>query len=90
MPPWAFLALVGLCGLLIGGVGIPLARAIASRIMHGPVPRAGAGGDDPRVDDLTDAMRALQAQMDELQGRLDFTERVIAQQKARDALPGAR
>ncbi len=90
MPPWAFLALVGLCGLLIGGVGIPIARAIASRIMHGPVPRAGAGGEDPRVDDLTDDVRALQAHVDELQGRLDFAERVIAQSRAKDALPGAR
>lgn len=77
-------------GLVIGGIGIPIARAIASRIMHGPVPRAGAGGEDPRVDDLADDVRALQAQLDEMQGRLDFAERVIAQQKARDALPGAR
>ena len=77
---------------MLAAVGTPLARALAQRI--------GGGSRDTDTqalrDEVTDLrnelddMRGRMAQLDELQERVDFTERALTQVKARDALPGPK
>jgi hypothetical protein len=75
--------------LLIFGGGIviavsfsPVGRAIAERIRGRPEPSA---GQDPAVYDELDRLRG---EMAELQERVDFTERLLARNREREALPG--
>lgn len=83
-----------LTSLIVGAtfVGIafsPLARALGNRIMHGKVHLPGAGSDDPRVDELADEVSVLRRQIGDMQERLDFTERMLAQARDKGALgPG--
>jgi hypothetical protein len=71
----------------------PIGRAIARRIGG-----ASADADEPaalreEVADLRhelDQVHSRMAQLDQVQERLDFAERVMAQGKDRGALPGAR
>ena len=67
----------------------PIARAIGNRIMHGKIPPPGATPlPDPRLDDLLDENAMLRRQLDEVQERVTFAERMLAQQQgARSALP---
>jgi hypothetical protein len=62
-----------------------LAQAFAQRIMHGQTPKEGALADR-RVDDLSGEVEALRRALYETQERLDFAERLLAQQKERGAL----
>jgi hypothetical protein len=74
-------------GLTFVGIAFsPLARALGNRIMHGRMPAPGGGGEDPRVDDLMDELAATRRQMDELQERVDFAERLLAQARERGLL----
>ena len=74
-------------GLTFVGLAFsPLARALGNRIMHGRMPAPGGGGEDPRVDDLTDELATTRRQMDELQERVDFAERLLAQARERGLL----
>jgi len=91
MPPYVMesIAIALVTGAVVFGIGAPLARALASRIMHGPVPRPGDRAlDDPRVEVLADEVRILQGQLEQVQDRLDFAERMLARQRDREALPG--
>jgi hypothetical protein len=79
--------------IVIGGVFLglafsPLPRAWAHRIMHGK--RADQPLEDPRVDDLVEDNAMLRRQLDEMQERIEFAERMLAQQQAREKLPGNR
>jgi hypothetical protein len=80
--------------LFVFGAGIiaysPIARAIGKRIMHGKVAVPGTVQEDPRIEDISGEVAALRQAMYEQQERLDFAERMLAQNKARDALPGVR
>jgi len=74
-------------GLTFVGLAFsPLARALGNRIMHGRLPAPGGGGEDPRVDDLMDELATTRRQMDELQERVDFAERLLAQARERGLL----
>ena len=75
----------------IGLIGITLAKAFAQRIS--------GGATSPReVEALRDEVAQLRGEVDqmhgrlgdveELQNRVDFAERMIAQLKGRNALPG--
>lgn len=67
----------------------PVFRAIGNRILHGRIPPPGTPADSGRVDELSDEMAAVRRQLSETQERLDFAERMLAQQKERGALhPG--
>lgn len=82
--------------IVMGAVGIsfsPIGRAMARR--------AGGAKDDPDIEELkaeiaelrerlADAEARLGGELDELHNRVDFAERVIAQQQAKGALPGER
>ncbi|MGH7673319.1 MAG: hypothetical protein ACREMC_10500 [Gemmatimonadales bacterium] len=62
----------------------PVGRAIAERIRHGPVPppRAGAGDQD----ELLESVEQLRREVAELAERVDFTERLLGQQRGGERL----
>lgn len=65
-----------------------LGEALKHRLMHGRTPKA-AEQQEGRVDDLSGEVAALRQALYETQERLDFTERMLAQQRERGALgPG--
>jgi len=77
-----------------GSVLTPIARAVGRRIA-GPADRDAAldvRALREEVEQLraeVDAMQGRVGQMDEIQERLDFAERMLAQARSRGALPGA-
>jgi len=48
---------------------------------------AAPGASDRRVTDLEDRLLGLESQVTELAERLDFTERMLSQQREKDRLP---
>ena len=56
----------------------PMGRALADRMRHGPIPRTGTGEDPSELADNVDALRREVAELAE---RVDFTERLLGQQK---------
>lgn len=82
-----------LTSVIVGAVFLglafsPLPRAWAHRIIHGK--KSEQPLDDPRVDDLLEENAVMRRQLEELQERVEFAERVLAQQKEREKLPGSR
>lgn len=63
----------------------PVGKALADRIRHGTQP-VGAGGTEPEV--LTE-IEQLRNDVTELQERVDFAERLLAQKQETGQLPGA-
>ena len=69
----------------------PLPRALGKLLMHGRTPLPGSlPPADPRLDDLADDNAMLRRQLEEMQERLQFAERMLAQGRDKQALPGAR
>jgi len=86
-------AIAALAVIGFGGVAVlNLTRAVARRIGGGQ-DRATIGELQALRDEVDhlradlDAVHGRLAEVDELQGRLDFAERMLAQVKARGALP---
>jgi hypothetical protein len=77
----------------VGTVAVTLARAFAKRI-------AGGAGNSREVEALRDEVGQLRAEvddlhgrvapLDEIQNRLDFAERLLAQAKERGLLAGPK
>ena len=64
-----------------------IGQAIAQRLMHGKTPAPGSTPlPDPRLDDLLDDNTILRRQLEEMQERVEFTERMLAQAKDRGML----
>ena len=63
----------------------PLGKAIADRLRHGPPART---GDDQ--DQLLEGVEQLRREVAELAERVDFTERLLGQQRGGDRIGGAR
>ena len=59
----------------------PVGRAFADRLRHGPVPRPGTGGSAEDMTELVDSVDALRREVAELAERVDFTERLLGQQR---------
>jgi len=57
----------------------PLGKALAERLRHGPVPPGGASEDQA---ELVESVEQLRREVAELAERVDFTERLLGQQKA--------
>ncbi|HMV32119.1 MAG: hypothetical protein U0104_01660 [Gemmatimonadales bacterium] len=77
--------ILGILGYTTFKILGPIAQAFARRI--------GGGGGEPdalrgEVDDLRAGMDELRHQLMETQERLDFTERLLARQRAPEQLPG--
>ncbi len=82
--PIVLFVMIGLVLILRGPFGKALGERIASR---------GGGGASPQeLDALRSDVRALmedvQIRLTEMEERLDFTERLLAQQRHREGLPG--
>lgn len=69
------------CGMVAIVSFSPLGKAIAERIRGRVEPAS-----DPAVYEELDRMRG---ELSELQERVDFTERLLAQSREREGLPGA-
>ena len=63
----------------------PLGKALAERLRHGPVPPGGIGGDQA---ELVESVEQLRREVAELAERVDFTERLLGQQKAVERAKG--
>jgi len=78
--------------LVIGGIFVvfysPIARGIANRLMHGKTPPPGVPLDDPRVDEVLADNQMLRRQLEEMQERVQFAERMLAQTR-KAQLPGS-
>jgi hypothetical protein len=61
----------------------PLGKALAERLRHGPVPPGGAGEDQA---ELVESVEQLRREVAELAERVDFTERLLGQQKAMEQI----
>ncbi|MGQ0702870.1 MAG: hypothetical protein ACT4PM_07025 [Gemmatimonadales bacterium] len=62
----------------------PVGKAIAERIRHGVQPRGAAMGPE-----VLDELEQLRHDVTDLQERVDFTERLLAQHKEQEAIgPG--
>jgi len=61
----------------------PLGKALAERLRHGPVPPRGTGEDQ---GELVESVEQLRREVAELAERVDFTERLLGQQKAAEQL----
>lgn len=84
--------IVAIAGMI---TGIIVVSAIVWGVVTGLRAQANARGrlSDPALDQeltaLRDHMDAMQQQLNEAQERLDFTERMLAQQRAPEQLPRA-
>jgi hypothetical protein len=58
----------------------PLGKAIAERLRHGAVPRGGAGTTEDQAE-LGESVDQLRREVAELAERVDFTERLLGQQR---------
>jgi hypothetical protein len=61
----------------------PLGRALADRIAH-----RGRAPDDDRSTELESRVDDVQYRLQELEERLDFTERIVAQERNIERLEG--
>lgn len=67
----------------------PVGKAIAERLKHGHVPRGrGAGAEDQ--EELLDSVEQLRREVAELAERVDFTERMLGQNRGAERLGGGR
>ncbi len=57
----------------------PVGKAIAERIRHGQIPPPRAGSEDQ--EEVLEAVDQLRREVAELAERVDFTERLLAQQR---------
>ena len=69
----------------------PLPRSLGKLLMHGRTPAPGGTPlPDPRLDDVMDENAMLRRQLEEVQERVEFTERMLAKVKGQGALPGPK
>jgi hypothetical protein len=61
----------------------PLGKALAERLKHGPVPRGGTREDQA---ELAGSVEELRREVAELAERVDFTERLLGQQRVSEQL----
>ncbi|MGH7605971.1 MAG: hypothetical protein ACREME_01410 [Gemmatimonadales bacterium] len=70
----------------------PVGKALADRLRHGPVPpgrgaqgAGGLGGEDDH-EELVESIDQLRREVAELAERVDFTERMLGQQRGAERL----
>ena len=66
----------------------PVGKAFAERLRHGPVPPGGGTADDHA--ELAESVEQLRREVAELAERVDFTERLLGQQKVGEQLAKPR
>ncbi len=76
---WVFIAIIVVCS--------PNAKAVAVRIRRADAGDPAALGESrERLDEMEQRMEDMTARLAEVEERLDFTERTLAQHKARQQL----
>ena len=81
---WVFIPLVSVAGFFAWMISLsPVGKAIAERLRHGPPARAGTGEDQA---ELVESVEQLRREVAELAERVDFTERLLGQQRASDQI----
>ena len=82
MDPGAFMMLVPLAGMATGGVFIIVIYRLASRWMDRKrLPEGDLADEVDRLRGEVDALRDVALRVDELEERLDFAERLLAQRQ---------
>jgi hypothetical protein len=75
-----FIPIVAVGGFFAWMISLsPMGKALAERLKHGPMPRAGTGEDHLELAESVDALRREVAELAE---RVDFTERLLGQQQS--------
>ena len=64
----------------------PLGKALADRLRHGPQPPAGRSGSADDQAELLEGVEQLRREVAELAERVDFTERLLGQQRGTERL----
>jgi len=83
-----FIPIIAVSGFFAWMISLsPLGRALAERLRHGPVPPGGTGEDQA---ELVESVAELRREVAELAERVDFTERLLGQQKAGEPLAKPR
>ena len=82
-----FIPIVAVGGFFAWMISLsPLGKALAERLRHGP-PRGGTGEEQA---ELVESVEQLRREVAELAERVDFTERLLGQQKAVEQLGKSR
>jgi hypothetical protein len=63
----------------------PVGKAFAERLRHGPVPPARLAGEEEQAE-MLEAVDQLRREVAELAERVDFTERLLGQQRGGERL----
>jgi hypothetical protein len=81
-----FIPIVAVGGFFAWMISLsPLGRAFADRLRHGPVPPRGSGSADDHTE-LQESVEQLRREVAELAERVDFTERLLGQQRGGERL----
>ena len=79
-----FIPIIAIGGFFAWMISLsPLGKALAERLRHGPLPPGGTGEDQA---ELVESVEQLRREVAELAERVDFTERLLGQQKAMDKI----
>ena len=85
-----FIPIVAVGGFFLWMISLsPVGKALADRMRHGPVPREGAGTTAEQAE-LVESVEQLRREVAELAERVDFTERLLGQQKVGEQLAKPR
>ncbi|PYP97574.1 MAG: hypothetical protein DMD38_03580 [Gemmatimonadetes bacterium] len=85
-----FIPIVAVGGFFAWMISLsPVGKALADRMRHGPLPREGAGTAEDHAE-LVETVEQLRREVAELAERVDFTERLLGQQKAAEQLQRPR
>lgn len=66
-----------------------IGQALAQRLMHGKTPAPGSAAADQRLEDVIEDNSMLRRQLEEMQERMEFAERMLAQARDRGQLGAA-
>ncbi|MEX2157364.1 MAG: hypothetical protein WD773_11060 [Gemmatimonadales bacterium] len=81
-----FIPIIAVGGFFLWMISLsPLGKAIAERLRHGPVP---PGGATTGQEELVEGVEQLRREVAELAERVDFTERLLGQQRGGDRISG--
>ena len=76
-----FIPIVAITGFFAWMISMsPLGKAMAERLKHGPQPHGAGTGEDQA--ELLEGVEQLRREVAELAERVDFTERLLGQQRA--------
>lgn len=85
-----FIPIVAVGGFFLWMLSLsPVGKALAERLKHGPLPREGAGTAEEQAE-LVETVEQLRREVAELAERVDFTERLLGQQKGVEQLQRPR